>query len=106
MEIADRVTFDLGQLKYEYPHEPVPPGKTAIGHLSDLTWAGAKWRFRGGCSPELEARLHGELALIEELDYPNYFLTVHDIVRWARDQGILCQGRGSAANSWSASVWG
>ena len=99
VEIASRVTFDLSQLKYEYPHEPVPPGKTAIGHLADLTWAGAAWRFREGCNPKLEARLRAELALIEELNYPNYFLTVHDIVRWARNKGILCQGRGSAANS-------
>ena len=99
LEIADRVGFDLGQLKYEYPHEPVPPGKTAIGHLGDLAWAGAQWRFRGGLNPDLEAKLSNELALIEELNYPHYFLTVHDIVRWAREQGILCQGRGSAANS-------
>ncbi len=99
VEIAERITFDLGQLKYEYPHEPVPPGKTAIGHLADLAWAGAAWRFRGGINPKLEARLRDELALIEELGYPHYFLTVHDIVHWARSQGILCQGRGSAANS-------
>jgi error-prone DNA polymerase len=99
VEIADRVTFDLGQLKYEYPHEPVPPGKTANGHLADLVWAGAAWRFREGVNPKLEARLRDELALIAELGYPNYFLTVHDIVHWARGQGVLCQGRGSAANS-------
>ncbi len=99
VEIAERVTFDLGQLKYEYPHEPVPPGKTANGHLADLVWSGAAWRFREGINPTLEARLRDELALIEELGYPNYFLTVHDIVHWAREQGILCQGRGSAANS-------
>jgi error-prone DNA polymerase len=99
VEIADRITFDLGQLKYEYPHEPVPPGKTANGHLADLAWAGAAWRFREGINPRLETVLRGELALIEELNYPHYFLTVHDIVHWARSQGILCQGRGSAANS-------
>ena len=99
VEIAERITFDLSHLKYEYPHEPVPPGKTANGHLADLAWAGAKWRFRYGITPDLEERLRGELALIEELGYPHYFLTVHDIVRWAREQGILFQGRGSAANS-------
>jgi error-prone DNA polymerase len=99
VEIADRVRFDLGELKYEYPDEPVPPGKTAMGHLADLAWAGAAWRYPDGIPDKVRRLLTHELALIEELAYPNYFLTVHDIVRWARDQGILCQGRGSAANS-------
>ena len=98
-EIADRIGFDLGQLRYEYPDEPVPPGKTAIQHLRDLTWAGAEWRFSKGMGEKEKQTIARELALIEECDYPNYFLTVHDIVRWARGQGILCQGRGSAANS-------
>ena len=99
VEIADRIGFDLSQLKYEYPHEPAPPGKTANVHLADLVWAGAAWRFREGINPKIEATLRNELALIEELNSPHYFLTVHDIVHWARDKGILCQGRGSAANS-------
>jgi error-prone DNA polymerase len=99
VEIAERVEFDLGQLSYQYPDEPVPPGQTAIGRLRDLTWAGAQWRFEGGLRPKEEAIIHGELKLIEEMGYANYFLTVHDIVEWARNQGILCQGRGSAANS-------
>ncbi|HEY2179173.1 MAG TPA: error-prone DNA polymerase [Caulobacteraceae bacterium] len=98
-EIAGRIGFDLGELKYEYPDEPVPPGKTAMGHLADLAWAGAAWRWPAGLPDKVTRLLRHELALIEELAYPNYFLTVHDIVRWARDQGILCQGRGSAANS-------
>ncbi|WP_374573822.1 error-prone DNA polymerase [Phenylobacterium sp.] len=99
VEIAGRIGFDLGQLRYEYPDEPVPPGKTAIQHLRDLTWEGAAWRFPNGV-PDKERRvLEHELELIEKLDFPNYFLTVHDIVRWAREQQILCQGRGSAANS-------
>ena len=98
-QIAGRVSFDLGQLKYEYPDEPVPPGKTAMGHLTDLAWAGADWRYPGGVPTKVVDLLHKELTLIEELGYPNYFLTVHDIVQWAKDQGILCQGRGSAANS-------
>jgi error-prone DNA polymerase len=98
-EIADRINFDLSQLRYEYPDEPVPPGKTAIQHLRDLTWAGAQWRFEGGLGEAQKATIEKELALIEKLDAPNYFLTVHDIVAWARTQGILCQGRGSAANS-------
>ena len=99
LEVVERVDFDLSQLRYEYPDEPVPPGKTAIQHLRDLTWAGAQWRFPGGMRDKEQRTINEELDLIEKLDYPNYFLTVHDIVRWARDQGILCQGRGSAANS-------
>ena len=99
-EIAERITFDLGQLRYEYPDEPVPPGKTAIQHLRDLTWEGAKWRFPQGLREKERKTLEIELDLIEKLDFPNYFLTVHDIVRHARDElKILCQGRGSAANS-------
>ncbi len=98
-QVARRIGFDLGQLKYEYPDEPVPPGKTAMQHLTDLAWAGAKWRYPEGATEKVEATLRHELGLIEELNYPNYFLTVHDIVAWARGQGILCQGRGSAANS-------
>ncbi|MET0294300.1 MAG: error-prone DNA polymerase [Phenylobacterium sp.] len=99
LEIVERVGFDLSQLRYEYPDEPVPPGKTAIQHLTDLAWEGAAWRYPGGAPEKVQSLIRHELSLIEKLNYPNYFLTVHDIVRWARDQGILCQGRGSAANS-------
>lgn len=99
VEVAERIGFDLSQLRYEYPDEPVPPGKTAIQHLRDLTWEGAKWRFPNGVPDKERKTIAGELDLIEKLDFPNYFLTVHDIVRWAREQDILCQGRGSAANS-------
>jgi len=100
VEIAERVGFDLGQLRYEYPDEPVPPGKTAIQHLRDLAWAGADWRYPQGVPEKVRKLVTYELDLIEKLDYPNYFLTVHDIVRHARDElKILCQGRGSAANS-------
>jgi len=98
-EIAERIGFDLGQLRYEYPDEPVPPGKTAIQHLRDLSWAGAEWRYPEGVPEKVRTLVAHELDLIEKLDYPNYFLTVHDIVRWARGEKILCQGRGSAANS-------
>ncbi len=100
-EIADRIGFDLGDLREEYPDEPVPPGKTAIQHLTDLAWAGAHWRYPDGVPKKVTDLLHKELRLIAELNYPNYFLTVHDIVQWARarPQPILCQGRGSAANS-------
>ena len=98
-EIADLCCFSLSELKYEYPDEPVPAGKTAMQHLTDLAWAGATWRYPDGVPQKVVDLLNKELALIEELKYPNYFLTVHDIVQWARSQGILCQGRGSAANS-------
>ncbi|MCA6244190.1 MAG: error-prone DNA polymerase, partial [Phenylobacterium sp.] len=99
LEIAGRVGFDLSELRYEYPDEPVPAGKTPMQHLRDLTWEGASWRFEGGLGERERRTLEHELNLIEKLGFPNYFLTVHDIVRWARAQGILCQGRGSAANS-------
>jgi error-prone DNA polymerase len=101
VEIAERIGFDLSQLSYEYPDEPVPPGKTAIQHLRDLTWEGAAWRYPDGVPEKVRGLLNHELTLIEKLKFPNYFLTVHDIVAWARrqDPPILCQGRGSAANS-------
>ena len=105
VDIANACTFSLDQLKYEYPDEPVPPGKTAQQHLDDLTWAGAaerypRDRFPNGIPPEVRTRLNEELALIAKLDYARYFLTVHDVVAYARkEKNILCQGRGSAANS-------
>lgn len=99
MRFADRINFSLDQLKYQYPDEPVPPGKTAQGHLEDLTWAGVDKYFGGMIDDKLRATLKKELALIAELKYAHYFLTVHDIVQYARSQNILCQGRGSAANS-------
>src|SRR5437588_5476809 len=105
LEIADACSFSLGELKYEYPDEPVPPGKTAQQHLKDLTWEGAKRRYSketypSGIPEDVKKRLNEELALIAKLDYVRYFLTVHDIVAYARDERkILCQGRGSAANS-------
>jgi error-prone DNA polymerase len=96
---AGRIVFSLDQLKYQYPDEPVPPGKTAQRHLEDLTWQGAHRRFPVRISPKTKKVLHKELRLIRKLKYAHYFLTVHDIVRFAREQKILCQGRGSAANS-------
>ena len=98
-EIADSCTFSLDELRYEYPDEPVPEGKTPQSHLEDLTWEGAAWRFPDGIPEKVRDTLQKELALIEELDYARYFLTVHDIVHYARHLDILCQGRGSAANS-------
>jgi error-prone DNA polymerase len=99
MRFSDRIDFSLDQLKYQYPDEPVPPGKTAQQHLEDLTWEGVDKYFGGVIDAKLRATLRKELDLIAELKYAHYFLTVHDIVRFARSQGILCQGRGSAANS-------
>ena len=99
LRFAGRIVFSLDQLKYQYPDEPVPPGKTAQQHLEDLTWAGVQKYFGGEISDFLRATLNKELALIAELEYAHYFLTVHDIVHYARSQHILCQGRGSAANS-------
>src|SRR5580692_1437774 len=103
--IANACTFSLGELKYEYPDEPVPPGKTAQQHLEDLTWAGAarrypKDRFPDGVPAHVKKRLDEELALIATLKYAHYFITVHDVVAHARETlKILCQGRASAANS-------
>ena len=99
VEIAGACTFSLDELKYEYPDEPVPDGKTPHSHLEDLTWEGAAWRYPDGLPGKVRDTLRKELALIAELNYAPYFLTVHDIVRYARSQAILCQGRGSAANS-------
>jgi error-prone DNA polymerase len=99
MRFADRISFSLDQLKYQYPDEPVPPGKTAQQHLEDLTWEGVNKYFSNNIEETLRATLRKELDLIAELKYAHYFLTVHDIVHYARSQNILCQGRGSAANS-------
>ncbi len=99
IEIAEACSFSLDELRYEYPDEPVPDGKTPQSHLTDLTWEGANWRFPGGVPEKVRDTLEKELALIAELNYAPYFLTVYDIVHYARSQGILCQGRGSAANS-------
>ena len=99
LKIADACRFSLDELVYEYPDEPVPPGKSPQAHLEDLAWEGARWRFPGGIPEPVHALIVRELELIGELNYAPYFLTVHDIVRFARSRGILCQGRGSAANS-------
>ncbi|WP_119390088.1 error-prone DNA polymerase [Taklimakanibacter lacteus] len=97
--IARSCHFSLGDLKYEYPDEPIPPGKTAQEHLADLAWAGAKRRYPDGVPDDVTTNIHEELRIIESLDYARYFLTVHDVVAFARAENILCQGRGSAANS-------
>ena len=99
MEITDRCRFSLDELAYHYPDEPVPPGTTPQRHLAYLTREGAKERYPQGVPHRVQSAIDKELALIEQLDYATYFLTVNDIVAWARQQDILCQGRGSAANS-------
>jgi len=99
VRLAERVSFSLDQIKYNYPDEPVPHGKTAQGHLEDLTWAGAETRYHGFVPDKVRDTLEKELRLIGQLQIAPYFLTVYDIVSFARREGILCQGRGSAANS-------
>ncbi|MEM9172803.1 MAG: error-prone DNA polymerase, partial [Pseudomonadota bacterium] len=97
--IAERCDFSLDSLRYEYPNELVPAGQTPGSWLRHLTYKGMQMRWPEGVSPRTQALIDHELALIADLNYEPYFLTVHDIVHWARQQQILCQGRGSAANS-------
>jgi error-prone DNA polymerase len=99
VEIAGRCTFSLDELKYEYPTATVPPGRTPAEHLAHLAWKGARKRYPDGIPEKVRGLVTHELALVAELGYEAYFLTVFDIVRFARRRGILCQGRGSAANS-------
>ena len=98
-EVAETCAFRLDELKYQYPDEPIPPGKTAPQHLRDLTVAGARRVWGRNIPTKVVETLRKELKLIRHVKYEHYFLTVHDIVAWARRQNILCQGRGSAANS-------
>lgn len=99
VRIARRCTFDLDDLKYEYPHELVPKGQTPSSWLRELTERGVRKRWPDGLRPTTREQVEKELALIAEMKFDSYFLTVHDIVEFARSQHILCQGRGSAANS-------
>lgn len=101
MDVARACRFSLRELEYRYPDEPVPAGWTAQRRLIRLTFRGAREKWPGGVDPKIRDTIVKELKLIKLLKYPNYFLTVHDIVHWARTQEkpILCQGRGSAANS-------
>ncbi|GBR21985.1 DNA polymerase III subunit alpha [Komagataeibacter nataicola NRIC 0616] len=99
MEIVERCRFSLDDLAYQYPDEVSVPGQTPQQALEALTWEGAAAAYPEGIPPEVKNILNHELALIGRMDYAPYFLTVHSIVRYARSQGILCQGRGSAANS-------
>jgi error-prone DNA polymerase len=99
LRIAERCDFSLDELRYEYPEELVPRGQTPAGWLAKLAADGLAWRFPGGVPQKVRALVDYELQLIAELGYEAFFLTVHDVVRFARARGILCQGRGSAANS-------
>ncbi|NNF15582.1 MAG: error-prone DNA polymerase [Gammaproteobacteria bacterium] len=97
--IAAQCNFSLDELRYEYPDEVVPSGRSAQEYLRHLSLAGARKRWPQGVSTKVRNMIEHELQLIAELHYEKYFLTVYDIVRFAKEQGILCQGRGSAANS-------
>ena len=99
IRFANRITFSLDQLKYNYPDEPVPKGKSAQQHLEDLTWEGAANRYPKGLPDKVRETLEKELRLIGKMQIAPYFLTVYDIVSFAKSKDILCQGRGSAANS-------
>ena len=99
MRLAERCRFSLAELRYEYPDELVPDGVTPADQLRRLTLEGSRRRWPEGVSLKVRRLLEHELGLIAELGYEPYFLTVYDIVRFARSRGILCQGRGSAANS-------
>ncbi len=99
LEVAARCSFRMAELRYVYPSERLPEGRTSAEWLRELSFAGAAGRYPGGVPHDVTLQLDKELALIEELDYCGYFLTMWEIVRYCREQGILCQGRGSAANS-------
>ena len=98
-ELLGRITFNLDELRYEYPDEPVPPGWNDQDYLEDRTWFHARMKYPGGIPEKVEKQLREELGFYRRNAYARYFLTLYDIVRVARDKGILCQGRGSAANS-------
>ena len=107
-EIAEMCDFSMDEIRYRYPSEKLPDGTTSMQYLRQLTWEGARKRYRdtigrrgerGYVPPEMRAQIDKELAVINELDYPGYFLTMREIVRFCQERGILCQGRGSAANS-------
>ncbi|MDP2619449.1 MAG: error-prone DNA polymerase, partial [Hyphomicrobiales bacterium] len=99
LRLAEDCRFSLDELRYEYPDESAGESATPQEELERLTWLGARERYPSGLPDKVRKSLEHELVLIAELDYARYFLTVHDIVRFARARGILCQGRGSAANS-------
>jgi len=99
LNVAARCSFSLDELKYQYPDEVVPAGHTAASYLRQVTYEGAGRRWPAGIPAKVQGQIEHELSLICELHYEHYFLTVYDIVAFARSRHILCQGRGSAANS-------
>ena len=99
LEIAEQCTFSLDDLRYRYPEEHLPSGKTEQGWLRELTFRGARTRYRGKVPADVRAQIERELQIIRKLDYGGYFLTMYEIVQYCRQSNILCQGRGSAANS-------
>ena len=99
LQVAARCRFSLDELRYQYPDEVVPEGETPASYLRRITYEGAGRRWPGGIAAKVQQQIEHELELIADLRYEHYFLTVYDIVRFARSQHILCQGRGSAANS-------
>ncbi|TVQ25183.1 MAG: DNA polymerase III subunit alpha [Spirochaetaceae bacterium] len=99
LRFRERIHFSLDEIRYRYPVEPLSQGQTVDSRLRDLTFAGACLRYPDGTPPEVRMQLERELSIIQELEYGGYFLTMHSIVTYCREQGILCQGRGSAANS-------
>jgi len=99
VQLADACTFQLDEIAYQFPAEDLPADHTPESWLRELSFAGAKKRYAGEIPPAVAAQIERELELIEELGYPGYFLTLWTIVEFARSRGILCQGRGSAANS-------
>ena len=99
LKVAGRCHFSLDELAYQYPSEVVPPGETPASYLRQLAYEGMGRRWPAGAPASVQQQVEHELALISELQYEHYFLTVYDIVAFARSQHILCQGRGSAANS-------
>ena len=107
-EIAEMCSFSMKELRYRYPSEELPDGTTSMEHMRELTWEGARKRYRdhtgpdgarGYIPPAVRQQIEKELAVIDDLDYPGYFLTMREIVRFCQEHDILCQGRGSAANS-------
>ncbi|MGH9392229.1 MAG: error-prone DNA polymerase, partial [Vicinamibacteria bacterium] len=99
LEVAERCEFSLKDIRYRYPAERLPEGRTTSAWLEHLTFEGARWRYGGETSEDMCRQLRKELDLIQDLDYGGYFLTMYEIVQYCRRNEILCQGRGSAANS-------
>src|SRR5690606_5344860 len=98
-EIAEACTFSLGELKYHYPREITSEGRTPQEELTYLAWEGARRMYGENIPEKIQKNIRYELEFMQQMNYAEYFLTVYDIVRFARERGILCQGRGSAANS-------